>query len=63
MAARWITGLVSGLAFVTGLAFHVLVAAMLGLLGLLGAVVVRPGVNPLTATYRDVLPVDRRQDR
>jgi hypothetical protein len=62
MAARWIVGLVSGLAFVTGLAFHVLVPAMLGLLGLLGAVVVRPGVNPLTAAYRDVRPMDRKQD-
>ncbi|MFL6125463.1 hypothetical protein [Actinophytocola sp.] len=62
MAVRWILGLVSGLAFVAGLAFHVLLAAIAGLLGLLGAVVVRPGANPLTATYRDVRPLDRKQD-
>ena len=62
MAVRWIVGLVSGLAFVTGLAFHVLVPAIVGLLGLLGAVVVRPGSNPLAATYRDVRPVDRKRD-
>jgi hypothetical protein len=62
MAARWIVGLLSGLAFVVGLAYHVLVAAIVGLLGLLGAVVVRPGINPLTEAYRDIRPVDRRQD-
>jgi hypothetical protein len=62
MAARWLVGLVSGLAFVVGLVFHVALPAMLGLLGLLGAVVVRPGANPLTAAYRDVRPMERSQD-
>lgn len=62
MAARWIVGLLSALAFVVGLAYHILVAAIVGLLGLLGAVVVRPGVNPLVATYRDIRPSDRGQD-
>ncbi|HYQ64389.1 hypothetical protein [Actinophytocola sp.] len=62
MAVRWLVGLVSGLAFVIGLAFQLLVLALLGLLGLLGALVVRPGANPLTAAYRDVRPMDRTQD-
>lgn len=60
--ARWIVGLMSAVAFVAGLAYHVLAVAMVGLLGLLGAVVVRPGTNPLAETYRDVRPVDRKQD-
>jgi|tagenome__1003787_1003787.scaffolds.fasta_scaffold18325182_1 hypothetical protein len=63
MAVRWIVGLLSGLAFVVGLAYHVLVAAIVGLLGLLGAVVVRPGTNPLAETYRDIRPVERTPDR
>jgi hypothetical protein len=62
MAARWILGLVSALAFVIGLVYHVSIAAIVGLLGLLGAVVVRPGANPLVEAYRDVRPVDRKQD-
>jgi len=62
MAARWILGLVSGLAFVIGLVYHVSIAAFVGLVGLLAAVVVRPGSNPLAEAYRDVRPVDRRQD-
>lgn len=60
--ARWIVGLVSAVAFVAGLAYHVLTIAVVGLLGLLGAVVVRPGINPLAVAYRDVRPVDRKQD-
>lgn len=59
MAIRWILGLVSGLAFVTGLVFHVLIAALIGLIALLGVVLARPGSNPLAETYRDVRPVDR----
>lgn len=60
--ARWIVGLVSAVAFVAGLAYHVLAVATVGLLGLLGAVVVRPGTNPLAEAYRDVRPFDRKQD-
>ncbi len=62
MAARWILGLISGLAFVIGLVYHVLIAAIIGLVGLLVAVVARPGTNPLAEAYRDVRPVDRRHD-
>ena len=62
MAARWILGLVSGLVFVIGLAYQLYLAALVALIGLLGAVVVRPGRNPLAAAYRDVLPADRRRD-
>ena len=62
MAARWILGLLSALAFVVGLVYHVTIATIVGLLGLLGALVVRPGVNPLTVAYRDVRPVDRGRD-
>ena len=62
MTVRWFAGLVTALAFVVGLVFHLLVLAIVGLLGLLGAVVVRPGSNPLAETYRDVRPVDRKQD-
>jgi hypothetical protein len=62
MTVRWLVGLVAGLAFVVGLAFQLLALAIGGLLGLLGAVVVRPGSNPLAETYRDVRPVDRKQD-
>jgi hypothetical protein len=59
MAARWLVGLVSGLAFVFGMAFQVFALAIGGLLGLLGAVAVHPGSNPLAETYRDVRPFDR----
>ncbi|TDV52278.1 hypothetical protein [Actinophytocola oryzae] len=61
MATRWILGLVSGLAFVVGLAYQLLMVALVGLLGLLGVVVIhpRPGINPLTEAYRDVRPFDR----
>jgi hypothetical protein len=62
MTVRWFVGLVTALSFVVGLVFHLLVLAIAGLLGLLGAVVVRPGSNPLAATYRDVRPIDRKQD-
>jgi hypothetical protein len=62
MTIRWFVGLVTALSFVVGLVFHFLVLAIAGLLGLLGAVVVRPGSNPLAATYRDVRPIDRKQD-
>ena len=62
MTVRWFVGLVTALAFVVGLAFHMVALAIAGLLGLLGAVVVRPGTNPLAETYRDVRPVDRKQD-
>jgi hypothetical protein len=62
MTVRWVVGLVTALAFVVGLVFQLLVLAIAGLLGLLGAVVVRPGSNPLAAAYRDVRPVDRKQD-
>jgi hypothetical protein len=62
MTVRWLAGLVAGLAFVVGLAFQVLALAIGGLLGLLAAVVVRPGSNPLAEVYRDVRPVDRKQD-
>jgi hypothetical protein len=58
MAARWFLGLVSGLAFVVGLAYHFLTLAIVGLIGLAGAVVVRPGINPLAEAYRDVRPYD-----
>lgn len=60
MAVRWVVGVVSGLAFVVGLVWHVLALAVGGLIGLLGSVVVvRPGRNPLAETYRDVRPFDR----
>ena len=65
MAVRWILGSVSGLALVIGLVYHISIAALVGLAGLLGAVVARPGRNPLAAAYRDVRPldsVDHRQD-
>jgi hypothetical protein len=58
MAVRWIVGFASGAAFVTGLVFEILALAVGGLLGLLGAVVVRRGRNPLAETYRDVRPFD-----
>jgi hypothetical protein len=62
MTVRWFAGLVTALSFVVGLVFHLLLLAIAGLVGLLGAVVVRPGSNPLAATYRDVRPVDRQSD-
>lgn len=65
MAVRSFVALAAGLAFVVGLVFYVLPLAIVGLLALLGALVVRPGSNPLAETYRDVrepLPVDPKQD-
>ncbi len=65
MAFRTGVAIVAGLAFVVGLVYYVLPLALVGLLALLGAVVVRPGSNPLAETYRDVrepLPVDRKRD-
>jgi hypothetical protein len=65
MSVRWIVGLVTATAFVVGLVFQVLSLTIGGLVGLLVAVVVRPGSNPLAETYRDVrepLPTDRKQD-
>ena len=59
MAARWLVGLIAGLAFVVGLTYQMFVLAVGGLLGLLGAVAVHPGRNPLAETYRDVRPFDR----
>jgi hypothetical protein len=59
MAARWLLGLISALAFVGGMVFQVFTLAVGGLLGLLGAVAVHPGRNPLAETYRDVRPFDR----
>jgi hypothetical protein len=62
MTVRWFVGLVAALAFVVGLVYQMLAIAIGGLLVLLGAVVVRPGSNPLAETYRDVRPLDRKRD-
>lgn len=63
MAVRWLIGSVAATAFVVGLVAHVLPLAIGGLVALLGAVVVRPGANPLAVPYRDVPdPVDRKQN-
>jgi hypothetical protein len=59
MTVRWIVGLVTALMFVVGLVFHLLVLASVGLLGLLGAVMVRPGCNPFAEAYRDARPPSR----
>jgi hypothetical protein len=58
MTFRLTVGFVSALMFVTGLVFQAFALAICGLLGLLGAVVVRRGRNPLAETYRDVRPFD-----
>jgi hypothetical protein len=65
MALRTSVALAAGLAFVVGLVNHLLPLAIAGLLAMLGALVVRPGSNPLAETYRDVrepLPVDPKRD-
>jgi hypothetical protein len=62
MAFRWTIGCVAGTLLVVGLVFQMWALTVVGLLGLLGAVVVRGGANPLAATYRDVRPTDRPQD-
>lgn len=65
MAVRTFVAIAAGLAFVAGLVYYILLFAIVGLLALLGALVVRPGSNPLAETYRDVrepLPVDPKQD-
>lgn len=59
MAVRWVVSVLSGLALVVGLVCQLLALAIGGLLGLLGAIAVHPGSNPLAETYRDVRPFDR----
>jgi hypothetical protein len=65
MAVRTVVAIVAGLGFVVGIVYFVLPLAIVGLLALLGALVVRPGSNPLAETYRDVrepLPMDPKRD-
>jgi hypothetical protein len=65
MTVRWVIGSVAAAAFVAGLVFQLLALTIAGLVGLLVAVVVRSGDNPLAETYRDVrdpLPLDRKKD-
>ena len=54
MAVRWVIGLLAAAAFVVGLVFQLLVLTIGGLAGLLVAVVVRSGHNPLAESYRDI---------
>lgn len=54
MAIRWIIGLLAVAAFVVGLVLQILVLTIVGLVGLLLAVVVRSGHNPLAESYRDI---------
>ena len=54
MSVRTVVAVLAGLAFVSGLVFQMLPLAMGGLMGLLVAVVIRAGRNPLAEAYRDV---------
>ncbi len=54
MAVRWVIGLLAAAAFVVGLVLQVLVLTIAGLAGLLVAVVVGSGHNPLAESYRDI---------
>jgi uncharacterized membrane protein AbrB (regulator of aidB expression) len=54
MAIRWIVGVLAAAAFVVGLVLQLLALTIGGLVGLLVAVVVRSGRNPLAESYRDI---------
>ncbi len=54
MAIRWIVGVLAAAAFIVGLVLQLLVLTISGLAGLLVAVVVRSGHNPLAESYRDI---------
>jgi hypothetical protein len=53
MAIRWIAGLLAAAAFIVGVVLQLLALTIGGLIGLLLAVVVRSGHNPLAESYRD----------
>ncbi|MBB4904201.1 hypothetical protein [Actinophytocola algeriensis] len=53
MAIRWIVGLLAAAAFIVGVVLQLLALTIGGLIGLLLAVVVRSGHNPLAESYRD----------
>jgi uncharacterized membrane protein AbrB (regulator of aidB expression) len=54
MAIRWTIGLLAAAAFIVGLVLQLLTLTIGGLIGLLVAVVVRSGNNPLAESYRDI---------
>ncbi|MGB3441343.1 MAG: hypothetical protein WBA97_21545 [Actinophytocola sp.] len=54
MAIRWVVGVLAVAAFIVGLVLQLLALMIGGVVGLLAALVVRSGRNPLAESYRDI---------